>query len=101
MKKILVILIILVLAGGAVWYWAREKDIPVVETITDILPFGSGESSTQSPASNTQSPNNNQVNSYGPESADGKLFRISDTPVAGFVVLKDKVRYVDRATGHI
>ncbi|OHB05802.1 MAG: hypothetical protein A3B16_00405 [Candidatus Zambryskibacteria bacterium RIFCSPLOWO2_01_FULL_45_43] len=105
MKKILIIFTILVLAGLAIWYWTKEKDIPLVETIMDGLPFGTA-----------PTPSGVGVPTSGPagasEETDGllggstaKLVRISDTPVAGMVAFTKNgetlIRYVDRATGHI
>lgn len=114
MKKVLIILSILVLASLAVWFWAKEKDIPLVETVMDGLPFGSGEDSQQATDSST-SFDNTQDKPPGIDqfSVTGtKLFQISSTPVAGAIALSRSaglrqatsttfVRYVDRATGHI
>src|SRR3989344_1171248 len=101
MKKIFIPVIILVLVILAGWFLLRDKEIPLVETIVDGLPFGSGEN--QRPTTNDLQPKTEEgdggSNQLGGETA--KLMRISDTPVAGFVVLKNAVRYVDRATGHI
>lgn len=92
------------------WYlFLRNPNIPAGETIRGILPFGSGEDISEL----TTDPSNpfgasdqavaETIDEFGIPAAG--LSRISNSPVAGFVLLdKNKqtvARYVDRATGHI
>ncbi|MDO8728880.1 MAG: hypothetical protein Q7K26_03190 [bacterium] len=114
MKKTLIILIILLLVSLVAffgWYFlARDSETPLVETIGNILPFGSGDNTSVpvSPTGNefengTANNDNQSFDKFG--SPNSPLFRISNTPVAGAVTFKRGaetiVRYVDRATGHI
>lgn len=111
MKKVLIIISILVLASLAVWFWVKEKDIPLVETVMDGLPFGDNtQLTTGGQRATTDGGNAGTEDSIN--SAGSKLFQISSTPVAGAIALSRSaglrqatsttfVRYVDRATGHI
>ncbi len=104
MKKIIIIFGILVVLGLGAWIFLRDGEAPVVENIRDVLPFGSGEDINipALPADDTVGEITSFDNGAG---AEGKVFRISNTPVAGFVILAREsntfARYVDRATGHI
>ena len=109
MRKVLIILIIvlvLVLVGIGGWYLlSRNSGSPIAESIRDILPFGSGED-INIPALNTPEEQEEAVAALEEQNlATAKLFRIVDTPIAGFVSFNRGgsvvVRYVDRATGHI
>jgi hypothetical protein len=94
-------IIIVVLLGIAVWYlfFIRTTQTPI-HTPPAGSPFGEG-SGTVVPADNTLTGGTTSGTSAN------KLFRLTDTPVAGFVtfsIRKDSptlVRYADRATGHI
>ena len=110
MKKILIILIAVIsitLVAFFGWYlFLRDPDIPAGETIRNILPFGSGGDVASRPTTNNSQPTTDltePVDEFGNPTAT--LFRLSNTPVAGAVVLdrgnQTIVRYVDRATGHI
>src|SRR3989344_140818 len=121
MRKIIIILIIVLsiaviaLAG---WYFLlRNSNVPVVETVLGILPFGEGGGDTTRPT--TDPSTSLGASNQGDQSTTGtndkfanptaNLFRISTEPVAGVVVfnINNKgtstvvARYVDRATGHI
>ncbi len=105
MKKILIItggLVIIVLLG---WLFFRNGDAPLGETLRDVLPFGSGED-VQLPVGSQQVVDNKEsliFDEFGNPTTN--LFRLSDTPVAGFIAFargtSTVIRYVDRATGHI
>lgn len=110
MKKILIILtavISITLVAFFGWYlFLRNPNTPVAETIRNILPFGSGGDTTSRLTNNNSQPTidlTEPADEFGSPTAN--LFRLSNTPVAGSVVLdrgnKTIVRYVDRATGHI
>src|SRR3990167_9432725 len=120
MKKIFIILITVVAVVLIVflgWYFIlRNPNIPVGEAIRDILPFGSGDDisgpTTNDPRLTTGTGEQQVFDEFAVPTA--KLFRLSNTPVAGAVVLNPRstssgqgststtiVRYVDRATGHI
>ncbi len=110
MKKIttgLIITLSIILVAFLGWYFLlRDKSAPVGEVIRGLLPFGSGED-IQLPVDSSQQTVDSKesliFDEFGKPTTN--LFRVSDTPVAGAVVLtRDKqtiVRYVDRATGHI
>lgn len=111
MKKILIILIAvtsITLVAFFGWYlFLRNPNIPAGVAIRNILPFGSGGDATSRLTNNPSTPlgasNQLIVDEFGNPAAN--LFRLSNAPVAGAVVLdrgdKTIVRYVDRATGHI
>ena len=103
MKKILIILIILVLAILTGWFLLRGGEAPLVGTIMDGLPFGSGENTQLTTNDQQPTTDGTETNELGTSS--GNLFRISDVPVAGAVAINRQgltfIRYVDRATGHI
>ena len=120
MKKVFIILITVVatiLVAFLGWYFLlRNPNIPVGEAIRDILPFGSGDDisgpTTNDPRLTTGTGEQQVFDEFAVPTA--KLFRLSNTPVAGAVVLNPRstssgqgststtiVRYVDRATGHI
>lgn len=106
MRKILFTFTIIILIGLGVWFWAQDKDVPIVETIVDVLPFGSGEDvrpTTDDQRPTTDTGKNEDISQLG--SSTSKLMLIADAPVAGFVAYGNgastTVRYVDRATGHI
>lgn len=104
MKKILIIITALLVIILGAWIFFRDSETPIVETIIDGLPFGSGEDinipgGVGGDMVGQTTPFDENI------SAEDKLFRISNTPVAGFVPFargEDTiVRYMDRATGHI
>ncbi len=105
MKKIVltILIFILILGGSGIWYFFfNGKDTLVGEALRDVLPFGNGGSDVTTTADEDKpveiSPVSNNQNIP-------KLFRLSETPVAGAVSLikngSEIVRFVDRATGHI
>ena len=114
MKKIYIILgvillMILIIFSG--WYLlAQNPETSLSETVGNILPFGSGDN-TNLPISLTDDEFGNDAFNNGGQTFDefgspaANLFRISDTPAAGIIILKKGgttvVRYMDRATGHI
>jgi len=110
MKKVFIILITVVatiLVAFLGWYFLlRNPNIPVGEAIRDILPFGSGDDAqvTTDPSTSLGAGDQEPFDEFAVPTA--KLFRLSNTPVAGAVALNRGtstviVRYVDRATGHI
>ncbi len=113
MRKIIISLIIVLLVtiiALAGWYFfSRNPNTPVAEIVLDILPFGSGGGDTTRPTTDNSQPTTEgegqgTSDEFGKPSAN--LFRISQEPVAGMVVINKNasttiVRYVDRATGHI
>ncbi len=111
MKKIFIIFIAalsIALLAFLGWYlFLRNPNIPAGEIIRNILPFGSGDSSL-GPATDDR----RSTTEGGPAVSDefgqptANLFRISQEPVAGAVILNRGTstvvaRYVERATGHI
>ena len=114
MRKIVISLIIIfsiaLLVSFGWYFFLRDTSVPIGETVMSILPFGSAGNDTR-PTTNdqqlttgvTETGNQSTTDEFAKPTAD--LFRISDTPVAGFMVLKkgneNIVRYVDRTTGHI
>lgn len=109
-KKALVILILVILVlpllaiGG--YFFFRNSDVPIGETISGILPFGSGDNLPPATNNTENLPSTNEENNSNEIGAPKKLlFQISQTPVSGAIVLNKSsstsVRYVDRATGHI
>ena len=113
MRKLIVSLIVIlstVLVASIGWYFfLQDSDIPAGETIKNILPFGASDGDDTSGFAPEGSSTGNEMGETTPFDEFGTpttdLFRISDTPVAGVVVLKKNAqtmaRYVDRATGHI
>ncbi len=101
MKRILIILSILILLGLGAWYFFGRGSAPLGQTISNLLPFGSGEGTT-TPGTNT---NGHEITGGQNSTSRAHLFKISDTPVAGAVSLIKSgnlvVRYVERANGHI
>lgn len=107
MKKILIILSFLIILLLGAWLLLRNGDAPIVETIRDGLPFGSGED-INIPALDQGKDTIGQTTPFDENiTEEDKLFRISNAPVAGFTIFNRGskastiVRYVDRATGHI
>ena len=122
MRKIIISLIavlsIILIAFFGWYFFVRDQEVPLGETIRNILPFGSGEDIQLPVDSKKQTVDSDESfvsDEFGVPTA--KLFRISREPVAGVVVLNTRstgstssgqggtstvvVRYVDRATGHI
>jgi len=109
MKKIFITITAIVSIALAVffgWYlFLRNSDIPTGVAIRDILPFGSQDNTqliTDDERRTTEA--DSQISDeFGNPTAN--LFRLSNTPVAGAVIIDKEdqtvVRYVDRATGHI
>ena len=110
-KKVLITLILVivvippVLIGG--YFFFKNSDVSVGETISNVLPFGSGANLPLAPEDTENLPEEGSESipdEFG--APKEKLFRLSQEPVAGAVILSGKasttmVRYVDRATGHI
>ncbi len=105
-KYLIIGLVLIFILSLSAWFILRDSEQTLVETVRDVLPFGSGE--------NVNIPTNNdpQVtvggenqNIFDTETTEAKLLRLSDTPVAGYVALargtSTIVRFADRATGHI
>ena len=113
MRKVIAILIIILpiaIVAGLGWFFLlRDQTVPIGETVMGILPFGSAGENAQQPTTDSSTSFGNtqdkplETDEFAKPTAD--LFRLSGTPIAGFVVLKNGgkniVRYVDRATGHI
>ena len=96
----------LLLIGLALWLlWPKESAAPTgVDPLTG-LPFGSGEGVVvPTPIDEDTEGEIEPLEEYG-TSIETRLFRLTNTPVAGFVILPSSsttvIRYVDRATGHI
>lgn len=105
LKKILFIIVILSLSGLGAWYFfARSSSAPTQDqSLTNILPFGSGEGSVSDTGSET---NNGFGTTTSSSTVKPHLFKISDAPIAGATAFTNKagvltVRYAERATGHI
>ena len=108
MKKpltISIIILITLVIGFTLWtIFSRDSNTTVGEAVRNVLPFGSG-GDVNIPIQN----NNNELDSSKFFDAKGvpteKLFTLSRTPIAGYVVFNkdgdNVVRYIDRATGHI
>src|SRR3989344_3971285 len=102
---VVIVVMLVILVGG--YFLLRDSDVPIGKTISDILPFGSGDDiqpTIDDEQPTTETGGQLTTDEFGSPTAS--LFRISDTPVAGVVVLNKGtsttvVRYVDRATGHI
>ncbi|MDB5266773.1 MAG: hypothetical protein JWN89_588 [Parcubacteria group bacterium] len=95
---------ILIILGAVGWYFYSRNAVPAgITSVTGGLPFGAGTGNVSPGTPGGETASNPGVSVNGKPSA--KLFRISDTPAAGFVsFLKGGftyVRYLDRATGHI
>lgn len=109
-KKFLIIIItsvllIAVLVGG--YLFLKNSDTPLRETVSGLLPFGSGDDLPPSTNETENLPETTEEPVSGEEGSSEKtFFKLSDTPVAGAVVLNKNssttvARFVDRATGHI
>lgn len=116
MKKIILILISVIVLASAVfagWYFfIKSPGTPVGEALRDVLPFGSGNNlppinPTPEEGAGVENGVEGEDREEGvvPLSQEVKLFKIYDSPTAGFVIFnrgnRTVVRYVDRATGHI
>src|SRR3989344_2103504 len=114
MKKILIIIPILIILSLGGWILFRKIGAPMEETTSTESPFGSPNEQGEEMLTNDNPP----LASIGTTTAEEiisqnkKLFRLSDLPVAGAVVITRStgsgkastttfVRYVERATGHI
>ncbi len=105
MKKFFFIFIPLVLIALFAWFYLRGGSSPIVETLNGSLPFGSADG-VNIPSSTDTTDTVGQTTSFDQNaSIDTKIFRIANTPVAGFTIIARGtdavVRYMDRATGHI
>jgi len=104
MKKYLLISIIVLLSSFALWFFLRSgSEAPTITTL-DGSPFGSGDG-VNIPGLGDDTVGENTSFDEEQVDAETKLFRISNTPTAGFVSFirgsSTIVRYVDRGTGHI
>lgn len=108
-RKILlsiIIGIVIIVLGILSWYFfLRPSNTPATIQTGTGLPFGQGTGSVSpNPSQGTPSGSNDVgLNTAGQPTQT--LFQISNTPVAGAVLLgkgaSTTIRYVDRATGHI
>ncbi|MEK7227516.1 MAG: hypothetical protein AAB641_01330 [Patescibacteria group bacterium] len=106
--KISVVLILVILITVFSWaFFSRREGESVEETLSNILPFGSGENApggTFGAESPGEAGEEEMFDEFGqPITA---LFRLAVEPVAGAVAFNKSsttaaVRYVDRVTGHI
>lgn len=101
MKKILIALVAISLVSAAFLFLKRPT--PATQnTPVSGSPFGSSDSV---PALGSNSVGKETKFDGDQQGSEEKLFRISNVPVAGFVVFQrgsdEIVRYVDRGTGHI
>lgn len=116
MKKIILILVSTIVLASAIfagWYFfIKSPGTPVGEALRDVLPFGSGNNlppinPTPEEGAGVENGVEGEDREEGvvPLSQEVKLFKIYDSPTAGFVIFnrgnRTVVRYVDRATGHI
>lgn len=103
-RTLAIIIAAIILIPLVGWLLFRDSSTPLVETIKEGLPFGSGED-INIPAVYNPNENLGQNTDFDTGTAQEKIFRLSNTPVAGFIPLArgttTAVRYVDRATGHI
>ena len=105
MKKISYILIGVILITLFTWLLFRGGDAPLIDTIRDGLPFGSGDGVTL-PSTDEGEDDNEVIPLFDEQGVPtSNLFRLSEAPVAGAGIFtrsnRAVVRYVDRATGHI
>ncbi len=108
-RKLLITLIagLIIILGALAWFFFFNSSTPnqTNQTTGTGLPFGQSPDNVSTSGSSTTSGSSisTGVNSQGKPVS--KLFRVSDSPVAGMVAFnKNKiltVRFVDRATGHI
>lgn len=110
MSRKIIILITLTLIAIIIFFgWSvfTDKSSSLVETIKDVLPFGSGENISR-PATSDQRPATEEeqeiFDEFGQPTVN--LFRLAVEPVAGAIVFNKSsttpaVRYIDRPTGHI
>ena len=104
MKKIITISVLVIVVALSIWLiFFRTGSVSIPESLGGS-PFGSGED-ISIPAGDFGEDTTGQETSFDQTTPEAKIFRIANTPVAGFVVLTkgadSVVRYVDRATGHI
>lgn len=102
-RNLIILIVSLLMIVFLGWFFLRDGDTPIIESIKNGLPFGSGEGVNLPIANGDDAVGAFISDESGAPTTD--LFPISNTPVAGFVALtRDKetiVRYVDKATGHI
>ncbi|MFH1472850.1 MAG: hypothetical protein ABIF06_00325 [bacterium] len=109
MKKTLSIILIVLIVGVLLllgWFWLFPgSSAPTKEKISNLLPFGSGEDINITTNNGQQTINDEEGSLPTATKPTTNLFRITDSPVAGAIILNKStstvVRYVDRATGHI
>lgn len=114
--KALIIVVLVLALGTAVLYFVAGGKSPSGNPVSDYLPFGKAPDN-----STNNNPQGSSSNNFGSTTSEGSgettgstfgnqpnqtsFFKISDAPVAGYVVLNFNgtpwVRYVDRATGHV
>ena len=106
MKKFFLISIPLILIGLLGWWFFSKSNSPVAVILRAELPFGVPENvniPATTEATNDTVGQNTSFDQSG--NTDAKIFRIVNTPVAGFTILtkggETFVRYLERATGHI
>jgi len=105
MKKILTIIAIASLLSLLVWFFLRDTSTPTATLPSGEAPFGTGGEDINIPALGTGTVG--QPTSFDDQniSSEDTLFRISNTPTAGYAVFErgedSIVRYVDRGTGHV
>ncbi|MEK7135525.1 MAG: hypothetical protein AAB780_02370 [Patescibacteria group bacterium] len=107
MKKTLIIVGIALLFSLIAWFFLRDTSTttPVATIPTGGSPFGTAGGDINIPALGTETVGETTAFDDQNISSEETLFRISNTPSAGFVVFARGgdtiVRYVDRGTGHI
>lgn len=104
MKKIILIVGVVILAGITIFFLFNRVKPTATGTPNTGSPFGTGEG-VGIPALGTDSVGETTEFDGGSSASLAQIFRISNTPTAGFVILArgndSWVRFVDRATGHI
>jgi hypothetical protein len=104
MKKLIISILILSVIAGIAWLFLRDTSTPAGSTLTPSgSPFGSGDDINIPVQSNDGSVG--ITTQFDESSAAARIFRISNTPIAGFTTFNrgadTVVRFVDRGTGHI
>lgn len=107
MKKILTISIVVIILSFFIYvsFSNRDGGEVVLQNPDSTSPFGSGEGWVGIPATNPSFEGEAEALEDTTINAEARVFRISNQPVAGFVIIGSQsttsVRFIERATGHI
>lgn len=95
--------VLVIILGIGIYLVLTNVSAPTVQTIKNVLPFGTGEGVSILAGGDQTATGTSTV--PGESAPQSKLFEISSAPVAGFVSFAKNgftiVRFADRATGHI